>query len=156
MRVFATMFVLFASLSLAGCGQSGDPEINKLLDNFESLVSDFEKMANQDKVCFSEISEIMPKLWHLVVPCNLQSAGKRLYDQRQRAAKLAIRLHRSGIIERCSKNRLLDINKNQEKRGIIRAFLYIIYAHADAAIPRLAVILVRQGQHALDGKTNYL
>ncbi|MGB2165689.1 MAG: lipoprotein, partial [Candidatus Puniceispirillales bacterium] len=60
MRVFATMFVLFASLSLAGCGQSGDPEINKLLDNFESLVSDFEKMANQDKVCFSEIGEIMP------------------------------------------------------------------------------------------------
>jgi hypothetical protein len=97
MRVFATMFVLFASLSLAGCGQSGDPEINKLLDNFESLVSDFEKMANQDKVCFSEIGEIMPKLMSFGSSMqSLQSAGKEPNDdQRQRAAKLAMRLQQS-------------------------------------------------------------
>ncbi|MGB1036998.1 MAG: lipoprotein, partial [Candidatus Puniceispirillales bacterium] len=97
MRVFATMFVLFASLSLAGCGQSGDPEINKLLDNFESLVSDFEKMANQDKVCFSEVGEIMPKLMSFGSSMqSLQSAGKEPNDdQRQRAAKLAMRLQQS-------------------------------------------------------------
>ena len=97
MRVFATMFVLLASLSLAGCGQSGDPEINKLLDNFESLVSDFESMSKKSNICFSEVGAIMPKLMEFGSSMqSMQSAGKEPNeDQSKRAAKLALRLSQS-------------------------------------------------------------
>lgn len=97
MRAFAAVFALVASLSLAGCGESGDPEINKLLDNFDSLVSDFEDIAEKDKICFSEIGEIMPKLMKFGSSMqSLEKEGKEPNDaQKQRGMEIAMRLQKT-------------------------------------------------------------
>src|SRR6056300_1581996 len=62
MRSFFTFFVLLTSLSLSGCGESGDPEINKALDDLEAIIETFEGYAGEDKVCMNKFTKDMEKL----------------------------------------------------------------------------------------------
>jgi len=62
MRSFLTCFVLLAGLSLSGCGESGDPQINQALDDLESIIETFEGYAGEDKVCMTKFTKDMEKL----------------------------------------------------------------------------------------------
>jgi hypothetical protein len=62
MRSFLTCFVLLAGLSLSGCGESGDPQINQALDDLEAIIETFEGYAGEDKVCMTKFTKDMEKL----------------------------------------------------------------------------------------------
>jgi len=62
MRSFLTCFVLLAGLSLSGCGESGDPQINQALDDLEAIIETFEGYAGEEKVCMTKFTEDMEKL----------------------------------------------------------------------------------------------
>ena len=57
MRSFLTCFVLLAGLSLSGCGESGDPQINQALDDLEAIIETFEGYAGEDKVCMTKFTK---------------------------------------------------------------------------------------------------
>lgn len=62
MRSFLTCFVLLVGLSLSGCGESGDPQINQALDDLEAIIETFEGYAGEDKVCMTKFTKDMEKL----------------------------------------------------------------------------------------------